>query len=99
MGARATITSKGQITLPKEVRDRHNLKPGDVVEFVERNGETVVKPRNLRAVDLIGILGPPPAGRGLSIEDMDDAIMDAVAEDDARIQREWHHGIDEDERE
>ncbi|MDQ6437004.1 AbrB/MazE/SpoVT family DNA-binding domain-containing protein [Mesorhizobium sp. LHD-90] len=90
MGARAKITSKGQITLPKEVRDRHHLKPGDIVEFVERDGETIVKPRNIRAVDLAGILGPPPSGKGLSIEEIDEAIMDAVVEDDERIQREWH---------
>lgn len=95
MGARAKLTSKGQITLPKEVRDRHNLRPGDIVEFVERNGETVVKPRNLRAVDLIGILGPPPSGETLTIAQIDEAIMNAVAEDDVRIVREWHEGIDE----
>lgn len=99
MGARARITSKGQITLPKEVRDRHNLRPGDVVEFVERDGETIVTPRNRRLVDLIGILGPPPTGARLSIEEIDEGIMDAVAEDDVRIQREWHQGIAEDERE
>lgn len=90
MGARATVTSKGQITLPKEVRDRHNLKPGDVVEFIEKNGETVVQARNIRAVDLFGILGPPPSGRSLSIEEIDEAIMNAVAEDDERIKREWN---------
>lgn len=79
MGARAKITSKGQITLPKEVRERHNLKPGDVVEFVERNGETVVKARNLRAIDLIGILGPPPNGPK-TLEEIEEAIAGAWAE-------------------
>lgn len=62
MNVRAKLTSKGQITLPKQVRERYGLKTGDIVEFVERNGETVLKPRNLRAVDLAGILGPPPSG-------------------------------------
>jgi AbrB family looped-hinge helix DNA binding protein len=33
--AKAKITSKGQITLPKAVRDHFRLKPGDEVEFVE----------------------------------------------------------------
>lgn len=92
MGARARITSKGQLTLPKQVRDRHGLKPGDEVEFVELNGKTWLKPRNLRAADLAGILGRPPNGEVLSIEDMDEAIMDAVAEDDERIMREWKEG-------
>ena len=92
MGARARITSKGQLTLPKQVRDRHGLKPDDGVEFVELNGKTWLKPRNLRAADLAGILGRPPNGEVLSIEDMDEAIMDAVAEDDERIMREWKEG-------
>ena len=34
----ATMTSKGRLTLPKEIRDRLGLKPGDKVEFVP-NGE------------------------------------------------------------
>ena len=35
----ATVTSKGQITIPKPVRDRMGLKPGDLVEFVEDDGQ------------------------------------------------------------
>ena len=39
----AKITSKGQITLPKEVRRRLGVGPGDQVEFVEENGKYVLK--------------------------------------------------------
>ena len=39
----AKITSKGQITLPKEVRRRLGVGPGDQVEFVEENGRYVLK--------------------------------------------------------
>ncbi len=41
--ATAKITSKGQITLPKEVRRRLGVGPGDEVEFVEENGKYVLK--------------------------------------------------------
>jgi len=85
----ATLTSKGQVTVPKAIRDLLSLKAGDKLEFIERNGEVVVSARNLRAVDLAGILGPPPSGKSLTIEEMDDAIGEAVAEDHRRIQRQW----------
>jgi antitoxin PrlF len=91
MGARALITSKGQITLPKEVRDRHSLKPGDTVEFFEEGGRTWVQPRNLRALDLAGILHRPGM-KVVTVEEMDDAVAEAVVEDDERIKREWNEG-------
>lgn len=34
----AKVTSKGQITIPKHVRDRLGLDPGDEVEFIEEDG-------------------------------------------------------------
>ena len=40
----ATITSKGQITIPQEVRQRLGLKQGDKVAFEVENGLTVFKP-------------------------------------------------------
>ena len=41
----STITSKGQVTLPKQLRDRMGLKPGSEVSFsLNTAGEIVVKP-------------------------------------------------------
>jgi antitoxin PrlF len=88
MAASATITAKGQITLPKEVRDRHGLKPGDRVEFVETGGKTWLFPQTGRAVDLAGMLHKPGM-RSVTIDEMDEAIGDFAAEDDARIARGW----------
>jgi antitoxin PrlF len=34
MTAHSTITAKGQTTVPKEIRDRLKLKPGDKIEYV-----------------------------------------------------------------
>ncbi|MBD0413819.1 AbrB/MazE/SpoVT family DNA-binding domain-containing protein [Oryzicola mucosus] len=86
MSVLATITSKGQITIPKEVRLRHDLKAGDTVEFLEEGGRTYVRPRKIRAIDLAGILGRPPSGKSLAIEEFDDAIADAVAEEWAEFE-------------
>ncbi len=39
-----TLTSKGQVTIPKRIRDALNLAPGSAVEFaVNRDGDIVVK--------------------------------------------------------
>lgn len=37
------ITSKGQVTIPKDIRDRLGLLPGTEVEFVEEDGEARVR--------------------------------------------------------
>lgn len=38
-----TMTSKGQVTLPKELRDRLGLQQGDVIEFIEENGKIIMR--------------------------------------------------------
>ena len=44
MAASSTISSKGQITVPIEVRRRLGVKQGDRVEFVVEDGKTVLRP-------------------------------------------------------
>jgi AbrB family looped-hinge helix DNA binding protein len=71
--ATAVITSKGQITIPKEVRERLKVDAGDRVEFVEVEKGVfamVAATRDIR--DLKGIV-PKPA-KPVSTEDMNRAI-------------------------
>jgi AbrB family looped-hinge helix DNA binding protein len=75
----ATMTSKGQITIPAATRSKLRLAPGSKVDFVENDaGEIVLRPvvgdvRRLRGI--VKYDGPP-----VSIEDMNQAIGEAAAE-------------------
>lgn len=73
MATFATLTSKGQTTLPKPVRDRLNLKAGDRLEFVfEDDGRVTLVPATLSVRGLKGLL--PRPRRTASIADMKAAI-------------------------
>jgi AbrB family looped-hinge helix DNA binding protein len=63
----SSISSKGQVTIPLEIRLRLGLKPGDQVEFVTQGKETVIRPA--RSGDnpfrkYVGIAGDFPGGVG-----------------------------------
>jgi len=53
-----TLTSKGQTTIPREVRDFLKLKPGDKLEFKLNtdNGTVTLKASNIHVFDLKGML-------------------------------------------
>ncbi|MEO8751751.1 MAG: type II toxin-antitoxin system PrlF family antitoxin [Casimicrobiaceae bacterium] len=75
----ATITSKGQTTIPKQVREHLKLNPGDKLDFViESGGRVVIRPAKLDVRELKGLL-KRSAGKALSIEDMNDAIARGAA--------------------
>lgn len=84
----ATMTSKGQITIPKAVRDRLGIEQGTQVMFYAAEGRTVrMIPRTSTWDDVSGMFYDPDQPT-VSIEEMDEAIGDAIAEDDERIRRE-----------
>ena len=45
MQEEGTITSKGQLTVPKEMRDYFGLKDGEKVIFLMRENEIAIKPK------------------------------------------------------
>jgi AbrB family looped-hinge helix DNA binding protein len=69
----ATLTTKGQVTLPKELRDALGLQPGDKLDFVLHDDHLLeVIPMKQPARKLRGLL-PKPA-RAVSVEQMNTAI-------------------------
>ena len=61
--ATAAVTSKGQITIPVEVRKKLGLKPGDRVRFIEgEKGEYVLKPKDEAAEPKAEFVFKPKTG-------------------------------------
>jgi len=71
----ATVTSKGQVTIPKSVRDVLHIDAGDQVDFVVNDrGDVIVRTVNLDVRELRGIL-KRGRRRSVSIEEMNAAIL------------------------
>lgn len=68
----ATVTSKGQITLPKSVRQRLGIEAGDRVEFVESEHGFLVVPATRDIRSLKGLVPKPK--KPVTVEEMKRAI-------------------------
>jgi AbrB family looped-hinge helix DNA binding protein len=73
----ATITSKGQVTIPKGIRDQLNLHPGDRLDFlIEPDGTVRIVPLTTSIRELKGMVPAPE--RALSLVEMNEAIVNGV---------------------
>ena len=71
--ATAAVTSKGQITIPAEVREDLGLKAGDRVSFIKgENGEYILKAKTGSIMDLEGCVHW--TGKPVTIEEMNETI-------------------------
>ncbi len=74
----ATITSKGQITIPKDVRNSLHLESGSKVDFViNDNGEAVMRSLSKTTEDVFGILSSSKRKR-VSIREMDKKLKSTL---------------------
>ena len=70
MSEPTTISSKGQVTVPRGVRERLGLQAGDKIAWsVLSNGTIVVRPKTRRLADLVGLLNQP-GQPGVTLEEM-----------------------------
>ena len=70
----ATLTSKGQLTLPKAVREHLKVATGDAVDFViGADGEVRVRAGDVDVRELQGFLHKP-GRRPVMLEQMDEAV-------------------------
>lgn len=75
----STITSKGQATIPKAVRDFLGVKPGDRIKFfIHPDGSVVILP--LQPVTRLKGMFTSPLGRPATHQEFDEAIASGAAE-------------------
>jgi AbrB family looped-hinge helix DNA binding protein len=74
----ATLTSKGQLTLPKDVRTKLHLEAGEKIAFRvdEATGSAVMFPMNKTVDEVFGILKNPGPTKPKSVESMDNAVRE-----------------------
>ena len=73
----ATLTTKGQITLPKRIRELLKLDTGDTVDFiVSADGTIHVRAGRYDVRDLRGLL-KRPGRKSVTVESMDEALLAA----------------------
>ena len=80
--AESTVTSKGQITIPKVVRERLNLEPGDKVQFeIQDDGSVLMVACNEPVEKLFGFLkGSVKLKRPVTVAEMNPASLDDPAD-------------------
>jgi antitoxin PrlF len=79
----ATITSKGQITIPIDLREALGIKTGDKIRFTRRGDDLILsRKKKYTLEDLMNVF--PKSKIKLTIKQMDEAIAEAVV---ARYER------------
>jgi len=67
----SSVTTKGQVTIPVELREKLGIKPGDRVGFVAE-GDRVILQRQETAVE--AMFGIVKTAKGVTLEQMEEAI-------------------------
>lgn len=76
----ATITSKGQVTIPKKIREQFQLKPGDTIDFEIDSHNTIrISATKRHHSEVAGILYRE-GQRPRSIEEMNEGIVEYLKE-------------------
>lgn len=83
----ATVTDKGQVTVPKEIRDKLGIVPGARLDFrIEPDGSIRIRPLTRGAVGLVGLLHDAKRSPS-TVGQMNEAVGRYLAADSARTDR------------
>ncbi len=67
----SSVTTKGQVTIPMELREKLGIKPGDRVGFVDEGGKIVLQRQETAIEAVFGIV---KTRKGATLEQIEDAI-------------------------
>jgi len=71
MGYIVTVDERGRVIIPKQIREKLNLKEGSKVEvYLEKDGKIVIKVKRISVDDIYGIAGKEK----VEIEEIEEAL-------------------------
>ncbi len=74
----ASLTSKGQITIPKSIRESLRVSTGDKISFVlSEDGEVILRPLSKKATEVFGLLARSDK-KAVSIDEMNEQVEQAL---------------------
>lgn len=84
-----TVTSKGQVTIPKEIRERAGVSEGDRLDFrIDERGRIVVEPvAEERPIPAAGSLRAYAPAVPVSVDEMAGAVAEGAVEREGRTRR------------
>ena len=89
MNAKTTLSAKGQVVIPKDIRDALGLKPGQSLAVIQAAGGVLLRPVSTKSgrsfeeiTARIREIAPPWKGPPVSIQEMDAAV-------DRMFREEW----------
>lgn len=81
----ATMTSKGQVTIPKLIREELHLRTGDRLDFqVEENGTLRIRPLSKKVSEVFGAFSPKAPETPFSDQEIKERLSQAFREGDLR---------------
>ena len=75
----ALLTSKGQVTIPKEVRKALNLKPSEKVIVIVEGNQAVIKPLRGNILDIGGSVKTPEKGKPVDFHRVREEVKRRIA--------------------
>jgi antitoxin PrlF len=75
----AVLSAKGQVTVPKEIRDALGMQANDKIVLTIEDGRLILTPKNVNFSDLAGFLGSPPNGPA-TLDEIEDTIASAASQ-------------------
>ncbi len=64
------VQERGQVTIPKDIREKLDLKKGDLVTFIETEQGVIIRPAEIVMASALDEIGRALKERGISLEEM-----------------------------
>jgi AbrB family looped-hinge helix DNA binding protein len=90
------LQERGQVTIPREIRERLGLEPGDMIAFIEIDQGILISPQEVIAVKALDKVGALLKEKGITLEELIESgrgIRGELIEQEYGLsEAQWHKG-------